>query len=396
MYLRELIEYELNMPEDEYHDFKQEWYIPEKRDEMIKDIFSFVNTRHHKDCYLIFGVTDKEHRVIGIENDKNRLNTQQLTDRINSLPIATNRFPEVKVETLIFEEHEIDVLIVKNTDMVPVYLEQNKQVKKSKNVIHAGQIFTRVNDTNTAINSTAKDYIVSDLWKKRFGLDLKIIDKYKMKLEDINNWEYYEHEENSGFMYDIEPDYYIYIERPEDRDSFIKADAYSLDQFRPDLSWVKIIFKYRNVIVTEFDGVFLDGSRFLSVIPETSILECNSNDDLLYNYILKDSLAFKFEKMIFSGSKEISPDEYEIQKFSDCVVVFKNNSEKKLVEEKLLDEIGKIQEEIKTLDEEIKSYKHKVKIGTEKEFKENQIKSLIIKKKTSQFIVKKMNKASHK
>ncbi|MDF7683340.1 ATP-binding protein [Lactobacillus sp. ESL0679] len=383
------------MPEDEYHDFKQEWYIPEKRDEMIKDIFSFVNTRHHKDCYLIFGVTDKEHRVIGIENDENRLNTQKLTDKINSLPIATNRIPEVKVETLIFEEHEVDVLIIKNTDMVPVYLEQNKQMKKCKKVIHAGQIFTRVNDTNTAINSTAKDYLVSDLWKKRFGLDLKIIDKYKMKLEDINNWEYFEYEENSGFMYDIEPDYCIYIERPENRDSYIKADSFSLDQFRSNLSWVKLIFKYRNVIVTELDGGFLDGSGFLSVIPETSILECNYNENLLYNYMLMDSLAFKFEKMIFSGSKEISPDDNEIQKFSDCVVVFKNNSEKELVEEGLLDEIGKIQEEIKTSDREIKSYKHKVKIGTGKEFEKNQIESLIIKKKTSQFIVKKMDKASH-
>lgn len=48
----------LTTPEDEYHDFKAQWYEQYTKSELIKDIFSFVNTSHHKDCYLIIGVND--------------------------------------------------------------------------------------------------------------------------------------------------------------------------------------------------------------------------------------------------------------------------------------------------------------------------------------------------
>ena len=72
--------------EDEYHDFKEQWYSLNDKAELIKDIFSFVNTAHHKDCYLIMGVSDN-HKTVGIENDENRLNTQKLTDFLHSLPV---------------------------------------------------------------------------------------------------------------------------------------------------------------------------------------------------------------------------------------------------------------------------------------------------------------------
>ena len=38
----------LTTPEDEYHDFKAQWYEQYTKAELIKDIFSFVNTSHHK------------------------------------------------------------------------------------------------------------------------------------------------------------------------------------------------------------------------------------------------------------------------------------------------------------------------------------------------------------
>ena len=41
----------LNKVEDEFHDFKQQWH--KDNSELVRDILNFVNTVHHKDCYII-------------------------------------------------------------------------------------------------------------------------------------------------------------------------------------------------------------------------------------------------------------------------------------------------------------------------------------------------------
>lgn len=115
----------INEPEDDHHDFKKKWYTTgtdnSEKSEMIKDIFSFTNTVHNEDCFLIFGIEDKTHKVVGIEKDPNRYNTQQINDWLRKLPIEPN-IPNVKIQTIKLEEHQIDVMIIKNTDNVPVFL----------------------------------------------------------------------------------------------------------------------------------------------------------------------------------------------------------------------------------------------------------------------------------
>ena len=98
---------------------------------MLKDIFSFVNTTHDEDCYLIFGVSDDTREIVGIENDENRYNTQQITEWLNSLPIEPEA-PRVRVETLSVKGHEVDVMIIKDTDRVPVFLRSGKRGKDSE------------------------------------------------------------------------------------------------------------------------------------------------------------------------------------------------------------------------------------------------------------------------
>ena len=64
------------------------------------------------------------------------------------------------------KNHDIDVIVIKDSLDVPVYLYKNKQFKGSKRIVHAGQIFIRENDTNTPRNESANDYVVEMLWKK--------------------------------------------------------------------------------------------------------------------------------------------------------------------------------------------------------------------------------------
>lgn len=54
----------LNTPEDEFHDFKQKWH--HSKTELVRDILNFVNTSHHEDCYIIFGIDNITLDIIGV------------------------------------------------------------------------------------------------------------------------------------------------------------------------------------------------------------------------------------------------------------------------------------------------------------------------------------------
>lgn len=312
----------LTSPEDEYHDFKVQWYSHGNKAELIKDIFSFVNTSHHEDCYLIIGVDDN-HNVTGVESDENRLNTQKLTDFLHSLPIANSHTPKVIVEPIEVKNHIIDIITIKDTIDVPVYLDEDKHPKKAKRPIHAGQIFARENDTNTPISDSASDYLVERLWKKRFGLDLPIQQQYKIKLQDINNWEYFE-TDKIGFLYNVNPDYCMFLEDDDDQARY-KVESYALGQCRARMGWQKLVLKYKNRTINEFLVVFLDGARFMTLVPNLSTIASFSDNPLTFQYFIADSLEFSLEKLFLSmKNSPIAPDGYQRMNLFQRIVIFDN------------------------------------------------------------------------
>ena len=159
----------LDKPEGDHHDFKEHWYHKGQKPELVKDIFSFVNTVHHDDCLLILGVNDQR-KVTGVEDDENwRLNQQQLIDFMRKLPISGELIPRLGVETIHIGEHEVDVIRIFNSNNVPVFLGRKWNEKGlPNNVILPGQIFTREQDVNTARDSTADYHQVERLFKKHF------------------------------------------------------------------------------------------------------------------------------------------------------------------------------------------------------------------------------------
>lgn len=169
----------IRLDEDEYHDFKLEWYTKHQKDEMIKDIFSFVNTFHHQDCYVIIGVRDSDHKIIGVENDEHRLNTEKLTSYLDMLPIANQSIPRVLVKTIKLDGHDVDVIVIKNTNDVPLYLSEDYHPSTCKYSIKAGQIFVRLNDRETDIRKTARDYQTEKLWKKDLDWIYRLISNIK-------------------------------------------------------------------------------------------------------------------------------------------------------------------------------------------------------------------------
>ncbi len=129
--------------ENEWLDYKQEWH--KNKIELIRDILAFINTTHHQDCYLIFGIEDKTFKVIGVDNDDNRRSTQQIVDLLINQPLSSD-IPKIKVETFAIDNKDIDVLTIFNTLNVPLFFtkDSNYNVKR----IGAVQIITRIMYTN--------------------------------------------------------------------------------------------------------------------------------------------------------------------------------------------------------------------------------------------------------
>ncbi len=377
----------LTTAEDEYHDFKAQWYSKTDRAELIKDIFSFVNTSHHKDCYLIIGVNNN-HEVVGVENDSNRLNTQKITDFLHSLPIANAHTPKVKVTPITVENHTVDVIVIKDTLDVPVYLDEDKRPKYANRPIHAGQIFARENDTNTPIDESASDYLVQRLWKKRFSLDLTIQQQYVSKLKDVNNWEYFE-TDKIGFLYNVDPDYCMFLE--EDDENRYKVESYALGQFRARMDWQKLVLKYRNRTISEFLVVFLDSARFMTLTPNLGSINPLSDNLLTFQYFIADTLEYTVERLFLSMKQgPTAPD--GLQKFNlfQRVVVFENKNQKNQVLDELSGKQDYIEEQCNPTQEEIDRCRSLLKMdfnSHDTEMTESNIEHMCKEANVSQFII---------
>lgn len=219
--LVELIE--SKTPESDWLDFKQKWHSDNV--ELLRDILSFINTAHHKDCYLIFGIEDKSYDIIGVNNDDNRKDTQKLIDFLSSKELSTET-PKVIVESFIIKDKEIDVLTIFDTKRLPVFLKSN--YKKRQKSIYPGQIFTRIGDTNTPINTTANDPALEKLYRKRLRLDITIYERYDYLIERVNDWTYIDEEQK--LLYNFDPNFYILIvpcEEEEENRLYHTGDYYS-------------------------------------------------------------------------------------------------------------------------------------------------------------------------
>lgn len=372
----------INEPEDDHHDFKEKWYTAgtdnSEKSEMLKDIFSFTNTVHNEDCFLIFGIEDKTHKVVGVENDPNRYNTQQINDWLRKLPIEPN-IPNVKIQTIKLEEHQIDVMIIKNTDNVPVFLSNICKGKGyGKHPIFPGQIFTRIEDTNTAIDSTANYSQVEELFKKKLGLNQTIKKRFEKVLTDFKYWEYYEHIEEIGIQNSIDPDYRIvFVERD---DTNKKVDSFSLSQFDFHISWDLAKLKYKNNTIEEINVVNLDGGRFTAVVPDGGFLGGSVGENLYYNYYLLDSFKFLLENLINNIHGLISPDKGQLEMFARSIVVYSNSKQKMEVENCLGNKIDKIKKITEPQKNTLEHYKRKLEFELPKnslELSDTAIKAMI-------------------
>lgn len=303
--------YKEEFKENDRIDFKLQWY--ENNGELVKDLLSFANTFHHYNCYIVIGIKDKTKEIIGVdENDKNRKDTQKLTDLIGGLFLAQNSYFSVEVDTLKVNQKIIDVIIIENSNGTPFFLSKDYHGAKK------GLIYCRRKDTNTSSDKIATDKEIEQLYKKRFQLDQDIWTQFNFLLKEYINWERCETINGiTVIFHKIQPDFYIKIRSEKNKDR-VFYDSFSIDEIHPEISYYQLELCFHSIKLKVFTLVTLDEGRKWLIWPKFSSTFKNG-----YYYEYMDSIEYYITMLLNNKTNE---------NVYNNVVLYKDKIEKEIIE----------------------------------------------------------------
>lgn len=303
--------------EGEWWDFKREF--TDNNAQLVHDIICMANQRSRNDAYIIYGIEDETFKVIGTENAPGRKNQQNVINLLNQVRFSGENRPEILLDTVIIDGHEVDVLQVINSNRVPFYLAEDYP-SSSQVKVHKGYIYSRTGDTNTPIDKTSDYYVVELLWRKRFGLDLDIRQKLDIVLDDYSNW--CVDWGNKTYAYNkIYPEFQL-IYDCEFKDGWEPLSAFYLAS---DFSFVELKATVYNTIIYETELWVMDGKR--KFLPKPSVCAVYLPDKKhpnFYFYYLLNSPEGKMLKILTNGSFNLSSRE----KACNQILIFNNEKEK--------------------------------------------------------------------
>lgn len=324
--------------ENDHWDFKEKWH--EDNGELLRDIINFVNTPHHDDCYIILGVNDKNGEIVGIDKDPNRRNKQQLQDYLRRQPFAQNCYPLTNVETFKLSGHYIDVITIKNSNNVPIYL--NRRVNRKGKPMQPGLIYSRINDSNTPVDESTSDNQLELLWAKRFHLDVSIYDRYKVILMHPEDWEQIITEDNhESYIYLRDPNFAIKVDGPlENKNSHF--ESFMMSEFNIRVEWFIIkLFYGNNEIYYNYD-IPIDDSSAEIIIPDHHFINVNSVfNGISYHCYIKDELPYILTNFI-NDVRNVSYAGYWWNHVTADNVFYETKKEKAYYEKLVFDNYEKV------------------------------------------------------
>ncbi|WZL75052.1 ATP-binding protein [Clostridiaceae bacterium 35-E11] len=309
--------------EGSYWDFKSEWYSKGKKADLLHDIMCMSNNLENRDAYIIIGVDEEnDHKIKDVKDDENRKNTQMIVDFLKDKKFAGGIRPTVYVEPIIVEDGCIDVIVMKNSNNTPYYLNERYQS------IEANNIYTRVMDTNTPKEKSADIHHVEYLWKKRFGIistPLERIKHYLCKpvewLDAPTNWE------TAKKYHMFFPEFTIEYTLEDDGDAY-QYYLFNQTDIRPH--WREIRIFYHQTLLSTLEGVSLDGGRYFTPTPLTDGVSFGRfhNWDIVFKYFIKDTLPYVIHQFYYvpDGDEETTSH----NRFEECVLIFESENEKEL------------------------------------------------------------------
>lgn len=322
----------LSKREDDWWDFKIEHH--HDKAELVHDILCMANNRPRKDSYIIFGIDDTTFSVVGVENDPNRRNQQGITDILRSVIFAGGVRPRIEIQTVCIDNHEVDVLIIKDSFDVPYYLEKDYQDKDIKNndgkrygkIVRAYHIYTRVVDNNTAIDKQADINDVEFLWRKRFGIECSIIERLHILLSETDKW-FFDWGNKKCCYHADHPEFQI-IQINDMQQGWEPAAAFYT---HPVMHLAGLNITYHNTVIYETELWAFDQFRKFLPKAENSLVGQHAN--FWYTYYTLDSIEGKMLKIFTHGNCDISSREPNYNQ----LLVFENEEDKQCFDSFILD-----------------------------------------------------------
>lgn len=307
--------------EGDYWDFKREWYTPQKKADLLHDIICMSNNLSNRDAYIIIGIDEEtNYSFSSVKKDPNRKNTQQLVDFIRDKHFAGNIRPVVHVETLEFNDVEIDIIIIHNSNNTPFYLTEKFSSVNPYN------IYTRIMDTNTPINKSADLPHVEMLWKKRFGLLVSPLERMKIYLKQSDLWDSSPYNINEKMYYRFSPEFTI--EKIIDETHCNAYQYYLFNQTDTHPNWYDINLYYHQTMLTSFEGVSLDGGRYFTPSPKTDGITLTQYNhwDITFKYFIKSSIEYIVHQFYYQQNNYEEKNAHD--RFVECIIIFEDNDEK--------------------------------------------------------------------
>ena len=307
--------------EGPYWDFKKEWYSDSKKPDMLIDIICMANNLKNRDAYIIIGIDEEnDYSICDISEDANRRNTQNLTDFIRSKKFSGDFRPVVKVDSLQMKEGLIDVITIKNSTNTPFFLKEDYE-----RVVHANNIYVRLQDSNTPRNGSADFHHVEYLWKKHFGMLMTPLERVELLLKHPEDWADSPGQEDKKY-YKYAPEYTIEhsFEPDDSRNRYV---YYLFAQTDPTPHWCDIRICYHQTVLVDIGGVILDGGRYFSAAPNMDgfSVDCSGNWDVAYRYMIKGELNHLIHEFYYENhSAEAS---YSHDRYEECLLIFDDRYE---------------------------------------------------------------------
>lgn len=328
-----------------YWDFKRSWH--ESNADLLHDIICMANNIENRDAYIIIGVANSG-ELNDITTDKNRKKTEHLISFLRTKRFVGQFRPIVKVETLSIEGNTLDIIVIENTTNTPYVLEEDYVEKKKTQadkdkVIKQGNIYTRIQDTNTPVDKTA-DYDKAELlWKKRFHLNASPLEKFNYYIKDTDNWIFDSYANELYYKYSSEL-FKIQEIREEDNGTNTVWDHIGIyvpwHKYRVEITWQNVVIKTDEVI---------SNSKYSVLMPDFPHLQFDNDTNIYYYWCyVKNSNREILNRLIVRDHSTAQILDFD---FYPNIIYFKNTNEKTEFEDYLHDNWNTLKNEFDKIED---------------------------------------------
>ncbi|MDD3392218.1 MAG: hypothetical protein PHE54_01610 [Bacilli bacterium] len=265
-----------------------------------------------------------------------------MIDFLNTKPFVGGIRPSIELKTLQIENHEVDIVIIKNSTDTPFFLV--KDFRDQGEMVRRYSIYTRIKDTNTPKDSCADINHIEFLWKKRFLLTQSPINRIFNMLKNKNDWKNSEVDYNKTTYYNkYNPEYTVVITNIYDD---LRPEFYSMVMINKNQSYLNVKIKYFETTVFECQATYLDETRYLTTTPEWAFIREISidNDQGAYKYFINGSNRQIMQNFLFNDKDDSAISAKK--RFDEVILYFDSDEEKEKFEKFVRDNSKNIKEDI--------------------------------------------------